>query len=171
MLSAVDARLFYLINRSFTNPFLDRLMPLVSALGSGEGVFVVALLVILFNLKKREKRIAGVVLLAGLTLGFYIIFPLKNWIARPRPFMTLTGVHLIERARDFSFPSGHAATAFMAAAILSGFFKRYSVLFYLLAVAIAFSRVYMGVHYVSDVVAGALLGSAIGYALVKVSKG
>jgi len=151
------------------NPVFDFLMPFLSRLGSGEGIFVIAIVVLILNIRKKEKKIAGILLIAGLTISYYSVEALKHWMMRPRPFITLPDVHLLEKAKDFSFPSGHATAAFMAAFILSRFFKRPAV-FYTLAVLVCFSRVYLGVHYVSDVLGGAFLGLLIGYALVKLSR-
>jgi undecaprenyl-diphosphatase len=65
---------------------------------------------------------------------------------------------------DWSFPSGHAATSFAGATMLAHFLPRQRLLLYALAVAIAYSRVYVGVHYPVDVLAGAALGTAVGWA-------
>jgi undecaprenyl-diphosphatase len=77
--------------------------------------------------------------------------------AEPKP--------LVHAPTDASFPSGHAATGFAAATVLTFARPRWAPAFYLLATAIAFSRVYVGVHYPLDVVAGALLGVGIAVAL------
>jgi undecaprenyl-diphosphatase len=138
-------------------------MPWASNMGSGASIFIVAVILLLF--KKKECRIAGIFLLAGLTVSYYLTDSLKDIIARPRPFMVLPDVNVLENAKNFSFPSTHATQSFMAATVLSRFFRRY-VLFFGLAAIVAFSRVYMGVHYVSDVAAGAFLGTSIGYIFI-----
>jgi len=142
-------------------------MPFISRLGGGELYFVLGV-ALLFS-RKKEVKTLGILLIAGLTISFYTASILKVLIARPRPYVALTNVILLGAAeKSYSFPSSHAVSAFMIASLLSSHFKKY-VLFYLLAAVIAFSRVYMGVHYPSDVIVGAAIGTLIGYFLVKVS--
>ena len=74
---------------------------------------------------------------------------------------------LMHVPRDHSFPSGHAATSFACATVLAWAFPRLAVPLYLLAAAIAFSRVYVGVHYPLDVLAGAALGLLVATALLR----
>lgn len=86
---------------------------------------------------------------------------LKLATDRPRPYVADPGQDPLTRAvLEVSFPSGHAATAFAGATALLRFLPRRAVPLYVLAAAIAWSRVYVGVHYVSDVVVGAGLGVA-----------
>lgn len=167
MPGAIDAKLFYLINKSCANPALDILAPWASGMGSGVVIFLAAMVLLLLG--KKEWRMAGILLLAGLTASYYMSDAIKGLVARPRPYMSLAGVRLLEGAGNFSFPSTHATQAFMAAMVLSGYFGRYAI-FFALAAIVAFSRVYLGVHYVSDVVAGAVLGMLIGYILVFAAK-
>lgn len=168
-MSAVDSWFFYLINRRCANFFYDLVMPYITLIGSGEAVFIIALALIVFGRRNKKALTAGILLIAGLTVEYYAVGFLKHWIARPRPFMVLPDVRVFMRDGGFSFPSGHSAATFMAASVLSGFFKR-APLYFTIAFIVGFSRVYLGVHYVSDVLAGALMGMAIGYGLLAVSK-
>ena len=92
---------------------------------------------------------------------------LKLFIERPRPYVRFPEREpLLHTAFDYSLPSGHAATSFAAATVLTRFAPRLGPAFFVLAAAVAWSRVYVGVHYPSDILLGALLGTAIGAALV-----
>lgn len=87
---------------------------------------------------------------------------LKALIDRPRPTVRYAEPKaLVPVPHDASFPSGHAATSFAGATILSFSFPRLAPVFYLLAAAVAFSRVYVGVHYPLDVIGGAVLGTLV----------
>jgi undecaprenyl-diphosphatase len=91
-----------------------------------------------------------------------IALGIKAATGRPRPFESIAGVDaLVGVTVGNSMPSGHAATSFAGAVILTHLLPRAGPLAFLLAVAIAFSRVYVGVHYPSDVVAGAALGAFV----------
>ena len=142
-------------------------MVAISELGSAEVLAVLALFLML--VEKKEKKLSGILLLAGVALAYQMTRLIKNWVAIPRPFHTLPDVNLLVYAHGFSFPSGHSTMAFTAAFIISAYFKRY-LLIYSLAFLVGISRVYMGIHYPTDVLAGALLGTAVGYILVKIAE-
>jgi undecaprenyl-diphosphatase len=168
MLSHIDNTLFFFINHTIANPVLDFLMLLATTFGSGDFVFGIALIIIVFG-KKEQKRY-GVLLLAGLALTYYSVHFIKDFVGRPRPFMVFPDARLLmPQEAGPSFLSGHATTAFLAATVLSGLLKRRALLFTLAGIA-AFSRVYMGVHYPSDALAGAMLGALLGYGLLRFAR-
>jgi undecaprenyl-diphosphatase len=98
--------------------------------------------------------------------GQLISYGLKQWIGRERPSDVYASPKpLVHAPHDGSFPSGHATSSFACATILAFYAPRAAPAFYLLAAAIAWSRVYVGVHYPLDVLGGAVLGIAIAIAL------
>jgi undecaprenyl-diphosphatase len=165
-LYAADEKIFFFFNRTCHTPVLDNIMVLVTRAGDGMLLFVAGLFLML--LRGRRNKTAGLVLMATLTVTYHIGYLLKEAIARPRPFLSLPGVNALVVADGFSMPSNHASTAFAAAFILTEYYGRWYI-FYPLAFLVAVSRIYVGVHFPGDVLAGALVGVLIGYILVKVA--
>jgi undecaprenyl-diphosphatase len=119
----------------------------------------------------RRPWIFGQVALAAGTADL-ASWGLKRAIDRPRPSSVYTHPEpLVHAPHDPSFPSGHAATSFACATTLSFFAPRLAPAFFVLAAAIAWSRVYVGVHYPLDVLAGAVLGVAVAIALRRLLAG
>jgi undecaprenyl-diphosphatase len=104
--------------------------------------------------------------LIAVALADWSAMGLKALIDRPRPPLRYAEPKtLVAVPHDASFPSGHAATSFAAATMLAFAFPRLAPFLYLLAAAVAFSRVYVGVHYPLDVIGGAALGVLVAIAL------
>jgi len=159
-----DIQLFQAINKQFSGHVLDAFMYWITRLGSGEFIFLVALLMILWP--RKENKTAGILLLAGLTVSYHFSGFIKELVARPRPFETIQGTIIVETAKSFSFPSTHTTMAFMAAVIIAVCFKK-RLLAYTLALLVGLSRIYLGVHYPTDVIGGAMAGLIIGFLLVR----
>jgi undecaprenyl-diphosphatase len=153
----------YWIREHLTCPFFDWLMPAVSALSAhGEIWILLAAVLVCIPKTRRVGLTMGVTLLLGFLIGNV---GLKNIIARVRPYDVATDVTLlVERLHDFAFPSGHTLASFGAATALTLTHRRWGAAALVLAAAIGFSRLYLFVHYPTDVVAGALLGVALAFA-------
>jgi undecaprenyl-diphosphatase len=97
-------------------------------------------------------------------------FVLRQWIGRDRPPLVYADPRpLISVPHSGAFPSGHAASAFAAATVIAWASRRLAVPAYLLATLVAWSRVYVGVHWPLDVIGGAALGTLVAIALLKLS--
>ena len=104
--------------------------------------------------------------LVAVALADWSAAGIKALVDRPRPPLRYPEPKtLVPVPHDASFPSGHAATSFAAATMLSLAFPKFAPVLLLLAAAVAFSRVYVGVHYPLDVIGGAVLGALIAIAL------
>ena len=148
-------------------PVLDTLMPLITHLGDG-GILWIALAAVLLCLPKYRKT--GLAMGVALLMGLLICnLWLKPWVGRLRPFdYVLQHLHrviplLIEAPTDFSFPSGHTIASFEAATVLQIRHKNWGIPAIVLAILIAFSRLYLYVHFPSDVLFAMALGIGIGF--------
>jgi len=160
MIQSLDAAAFHAINRA-ASPVLDVLMPFITDKANFYGVIIFAVAVIL--IKERKKGAQGLLLLImAVLLSDFIANILKHAVGRLRPCNALDGVRLLAGcSKSLSFPSGHATTIFAAMVFLSVRYRRYAPVFMAMAAAVAYSRVYTGVHYPLDTVGGALLGTSV----------
>jgi undecaprenyl-diphosphatase len=124
-------------------------------------------LAVAISLATRRSFAFPVLLTASIVwTAALLALAVRAGVERPRPRLTVPQADPLIGAGGWSFPSGHAATAFAGAVSLAYLWRRGTPFFFLLAAAIAFSRVYVGVHYPGDVLAGAALGTAVGLAWV-----
>ena len=168
-LDAIDFQILDALRDLLTCPFLDRVMPAVTWLGDSGWIWILIGIVLFF---RKPSRRCGAAILGGLTTQLLIVhLILKRAIARPRPFQLREDISLLIPApTDSSFPSGHTCASFLAAAVLLRYDKRLGIPALILAILIAFSRLYLYVHFPSDVLVGALLGLLIGYCAIRISE-
>lgn len=143
---------------SIHSPILDKLMIFITSLGNG-GLFWIALgLILLFQKNKNSKRKALNLFLSLIIFSLVGLVILKPLIGRPRPFMVEAFNLLIKPPMGYSFPSGHTGSSFAAAFTIYYYNKKQGLLALILAALIGFSRMYLSVHYPTDVLAGLVLG-------------
>ena len=173
-----DSAVMDFIQSHCHNPVTDAIFPAVTYLGES-GIFWILLSLLLILLgKKRGWRETGVIMLFAMLLGLLIgEVTLKNIVCRPRPFQLISRDIrlLIPPPSGWSFPSGHSCASFAAATAVFLRDRRFGAAALVLAALIAFYRVFLFVHYPTDVLAGAALGAicAVGTAAVcsRVMKG
>lgn len=159
----LDGKLLVKIQQSTKHEYLDKFFPRYTRAGDTGGIWV--LLAIIF-LAIDGTRETGVVIFFALTATWLInTIGLKSFLKRVRPYEAVENIRLLVKAqRDTSFPSGHAASSFAAAVVVVIMYGGYlGIICLVLAALMAFSRVYVGVHYPLDVIVGSLVGSLIGY--------
>lgn len=149
------------IHENLSCQFLDILMPMITALGNGAFFWIVAGAVLFLQRKHRRQGLALLLALGACALLGNLL--LKPLVARPRPCIQNPNIPLlIPVPHGYSFPSGHAMTSAAGAAVLRRTNSPFQLAAVPLALLIAFSRLYLYVHFPSDVLCGLILGAGIG---------
>ena len=162
-MNGFELKILDFTRENLANPVLDTVMPIITKFGDG-GVFWIALAVIFLIFKKTRKMglCMGLALLMGFITGNLI---LKNVVGRIRPYDLNPEIEiLVKHLSDYSFPSGHTLASFEAATAIFINNKKIGIPALVLAFLIAISRIYLYVHYPSDVLAAIILG--IGFAIL-----
>jgi undecaprenyl-diphosphatase len=154
-----DIKLFYMVNDRIKCTILDKTMPIITHLGGAISTITTCLLLIIYG-KGIVVKAAGYQCLTTLTASFIVSYFLKKKFTRPRPFLKLLNVNTFNfKLKDYSFPSGHTTAAFAVYLTLSLIFTNLAAILIPIATIVGISRVYIGVHYPSDVIIGGLIGS------------
>ncbi|MEZ4869427.1 MAG: phosphatase PAP2 family protein [Caldilineaceae bacterium] len=158
-LDALDADLFLWFNHLPHTKLLNRFFYFLTQIYRGGAAWYALMLALLLWRPQLGKRIVRE---AALPLGlaiWLVEYPIKTYFRRRRPFIKIVQAIVIGRKPgSWSFPSGHSATAYAGAWLLSRYLPRWRVPLYLVATLTAFSRIYLGAHYPGDVVSGSTLG-------------
>lgn len=159
-LSTWDAYLFLGINVGLANPVISQFLSIVTILGGlSASVIVCGALFLLGNQKKAINVSCSIILISFLTLLLKII------IMRPRPYMAIPATVIASAETGWSFPSGHSGRVFSILPYSNNAGRTLRLFGYFVASLIAFSRIYLGVHYLSDVVFGVITGYVAGLAV------
>lgn len=151
------------IQNTFRCELLDFLFPVITAFGNSGIGWILLTLVLLLLPKYRKAGLASAIALLLMLVTNNII--LKPAIARIRPYDIVQGIELlISTPSDFSFPSGHTAASFASATAIFLFHKKIGIAALIPAVLIAFSRLYLYVHFPTDILGGILVGISCGIA-------
>ena len=166
----LDRGLMVFFNKSITNSLFDFIMPIIT---SKDFLTIIGTLLIFYLAAfcGKKGRIAILVLIFAAGASDAICAQIiKPWVGRIRPshefneFINL----LVSKGGKWSFPSNHAANSFAFATVLSYFFDQKKVVLFTLASIIAFSRVYVGVHYPLDIICGAMIGYILSWMVLSI---
>lgn len=152
-----DNHFIHLINTKIKNKYLDRIMYRVTDLGGAVFTTIFAAVLVVFG--NREIKLMGLEAIAALTFGQIFVQSLKKVFGRERPYKILQQLHTFGiDLSDYSFPSGHTTASFSLATTIALNMPRVALLVFFMAIVIGMSRIYLGVHYPTDVAAGVILG-------------
>ncbi|KAB2879496.1 phosphatase PAP2 family protein [bacterium] len=152
-----DVLLFRIIFNRNGKMLLDRFFLMISKSADGYLYAIAALLFFLIEPRTGNMFFTSAIFAFGLKVALYLV--IKRWVRRKRPFDNIAGIRfLIAPPDQFSFPSGHTSGAFLFAVLCGHFFPIISVPLLLWSTLVGISRVYVGVHYPTDVLAGSILG-------------
>jgi len=163
-LYSIDLAVFYFINHNIANPIFDRFFVFITDVNHWYIAYMI-LLGLAFVKGGRIGKIAAIGALLLITVSDQLSsFFIKHWVARIRPCNALLDARkLIECSGSYSFPSSHAVNNFAAAVFFYRIYPDLKWVLFISAFLVALSRVYVGRHYPSDIVGGAIIGSALGY--------
>ena len=166
----IDKHMMVFLNKTISNSIFDFMMPIIT----NQNFLVFSGLILIGYLAYyggKRGRITIVLLLVAASFSDAICFQvIKPWVGRIRPshdFYEYINL-LVSKGGKYSFPSNHAANSFVFATVLSYFYDRNRTFLYILASTIAFSRVYVGVHYPLDIIIGSIIGYIISWIFLSI---
>jgi undecaprenyl-diphosphatase len=156
-INTFDNYVLAVINKYLKNKYLDRLMPVITCTGNLGMIWIVMSITLMLN--KPYRLIGNMVMLTLIISTIVGEGIVKHIVRRIRPCNHQNNVNLlIKKPLSYSFPSGHTLSSFAVADIMSMHFEKYKLIFIAIAFLIALSRLYLYVHYPTDVIAGIIIG-------------
>jgi undecaprenyl-diphosphatase len=164
ILYSIDLAIFYFFNHTISTGFLDKFFSIITDVNNWYIAYIILAGIAVTKGGTRGRiAVAGIIILIIFTdqTGYKL---LKEIFQRIRPCNVLPDVITpIDCRGSFSFPSNHALNNFAAATFLWRSFPKFKWVFFITAFLVALSRVYLGLHYPSDIAAGAIIGAAFGF--------
>ncbi len=167
----VDVALFYLINSTISNPVFDKLFVTLTDVNNWYITYIILWGLCFFKGGKIGKIAAFLVIPLIAVTDQFSSHLLKPLVERSRPCNVLDDVNiLVTCTKSYSWPSSHAVNNFAVAGYFALLFPKYKHILFTVAALVALSRPYVGVHYPSDILGGALIGFGFGYLFAMIAK-
>jgi len=161
---SIDLAIFYFFNQTISTGFLDKFFSVITSVNNWYIAYLILIGILFFKGRKRGKlAVIGIILLIIVTdqTGYKL---LKELFERARPCNVLSDVITpLGCTGSYSFPSNHALNNFAAATFFARLYPGYRLILFISAFLVALSRVYLGLHYPSDIIAGAAVGILFGF--------
>ena len=170
ILVEIDKKLMVFLNKTISNSIFDILMPIITNQNFLAIIGVILIIYLGFFGEKKGRITLLVLLFAAGTSDAVCAQIIKPWVGRIRPsheFIEYINL-LVSKGGKWSFPSNHAANSFAFATVLSYFYDKNKIILFSIALVIAFSRVYVGVHYPMDIFFGGLIGYTISWVILSI---
>ncbi|MBT88796.1 MAG: hypothetical protein CMG30_04450 [Candidatus Marinimicrobia bacterium] len=167
-LNSIDTALFYFFNGSLSNPIFDFIMPIIT----NQDYWAIPILILVFGFifkgGSRGRITFALLILSVIATDAIAAQFIKPIVGRLRPsHAIIDSINLlVHKGGKYSFVSNHAANMFCAATVLTYFYSKWKYVFYISATLVAFSRIYVGVHYPGDVIFGGLFGYGIAWMVI-----
>ena len=166
----IDKKLMVFLNKTISNSIFDILMPIITNQNFLAIIGIILIIYLGFFGEKKGRITLLVLLFAAGTSDAVCAQIIKPWVGRIRPsheFIEYINL-LVSKGGKWSFPSNHAANSFAFATVLSYFYDKNKIILFSIASIIAFSRVYVGVHYPMDIFFGGLIGYIISWIILSI---
>ncbi|MDR2873563.1 MAG: phosphatase PAP2 family protein [Methanobrevibacter sp.] len=168
-----NSDIFNFINHNLQNPILDQSMPIITNFGTEEWLMIIVFILLITSLIAKKDKLKKIIIifLISIIVSIFITELLKGIFSESRPFIAFSNVHLLADGSPFrSFPSGHSSNIFTLITVFGLNYslkirgKSFKLLWVLLplGILVALSRVYVGVHFPLDLIAGTMIGIVSG---------
>lgn len=164
VLYQIDVTILYFLNSTIANPIIDKFFVFITDVKNWYLTYLILWLILMFKGGRKGKIAAGFMILLIIASDQFSSNLLKNMFERIRPCNVLPDIRaVIGCSGTFSFPSSHAVNNFAAATFFATIYPQYKWVLYITAFLVALSRPYLGLHYPSDMLGGAIIGALLGY--------